>query len=97
MDDFWPQSRTSSDFVVVVFVLMAAGILVALTIAAIVLAIFSDKDVGVFTTAIIDLTGTVIAALVGYMAGKQSVVRNGNGVPIPPVIIAPPPEEESAS
>lgn len=93
MDDFWPPARTSSDFVVVVFVLMAAGILVALTIAAIAMAVFSDKDIGLFTNAIIDLTGTVIAALVGYMAGKAS--HNGNGLPIPPVL--PSPDDENAA
>jgi uncharacterized membrane protein YcaP (DUF421 family) len=56
---------------------MVAGILIALTIAAIALTVFTDNDVSPFITAIVDLTSTVLAALVGYLAGKST--SNGKG------------------
>ncbi len=52
-------------------------ILIAITLTAIGLAIFTHKDVGPFVAAIINLMGTLIAALVGYLAGRTTNGHNG--------------------
>jgi len=70
-----PGKRSTSDFIIIVFVLMVAGTMFALTVTAVALSIFTDKDIAVFFTIILEMTKTLIAALVGFLAGKSS--RNG--------------------
>jgi hypothetical protein len=69
-----PRPHTTGEFIIVVFVGIIAFVTVFLSITAVVLAIFTDKDIGPFFTVLTDLVSTLIAALVGYLAGKS----NGN-------------------
>ena len=68
--------RSTSDFIVIVFVFMVAGTMFALTITAVVLALFTDKAITTFFTVILEMMKSLIAVLAGYVAGKSS--RNGS-------------------
>ena len=72
-----PPITTLTDFVVVVFAVTVVTIFVALTFAAIGLALFTDKDVAGFVAVITDTAATITAALVGYIAGRGAT-RNGS-------------------
>lgn len=67
-----PPSGSTADFIVTVFVIMVAVILVLLTVAGILIAVFTDDDVGALFRAVTDLVATVIAALAGFLAGRKN-------------------------
>jgi cytochrome c biogenesis protein CcdA len=64
-----PESRTTTDFVVIVFVITVATILVGLTIGVIVAGVLG-KDIAPFFNVLTDILTTIIGALVGFIAGK---------------------------
>jgi hypothetical protein len=74
-----PKVQSTTDYIVLVFVILVATILLGISFAALYAFLFTDKDVGPFIAIITDLMTTIIAALVGYMAGKNAG-KNGNGV-----------------
>ena len=75
-----PTTRTMADFIVVVFVIMVVTIMVSITLGALILAIFTDDDVKPFLSVIVDMMSTIIAALVGFLAGRGTANgKNGNG------------------
>ena len=65
-----PKARTTTDFIVIVFVVMVATILVLLTSATILTSLFTDDDVGTYIAILTDLMSSIIAALVGFVAGR---------------------------
>ena len=66
-----PESRTTTDFVVIVFVLTVAFILLGLSIA-IIIAAATGHDVGPYFNVLTDILTTIIGALIGFIAGKGS-------------------------
>lgn len=67
------QATTSADFVVNVFVVTVATILVVSFVGLLAAFIFTDKDVAALLGSLLDIITTIIGALVGFIAGK------GNG------------------
>jgi len=67
-----PRPQTVGDLIVVTFVGLVSFILILLSITAVALTLFTDQDVKPFLTIVTDLVSTLIAALVGYLAGKSS-------------------------
>ena len=65
-----PPARTTADFIVIIFVCMVAAVLGSLTLGAVLLALFTDDDVGPFIAILTDLMTTIISALVGFLAGR---------------------------
>lgn len=61
---------STTDFVVVVFVVTVATILLFGTLATIVAATFTDRDVTGMQNALLDITTTIIGSLIGFIAGK---------------------------
>jgi cytochrome c biogenesis protein CcdA len=64
-----PRSKSTTDFVVIVFVVTVATILVGLTIAIIIGGLL-DKDVAAYFNVLTDILTTIIGALIGFIAGK---------------------------
>jgi hypothetical protein len=69
-----PSGGSTTDFIVTVFAIMVASVLLILTIGAILSLLFGDNDkqTTAFFAVITDIMTTVIGALVGYLAGKGS-------------------------
>jgi hypothetical protein len=67
-----PKARTTTDFIVIVFVIMVAVVLITLTVAAVLAAFVADVDPKGYFAILTDLMTTIISALVGYMAGRGS-------------------------
>jgi hypothetical protein len=65
-----PKARTTTDFIVTVFVLLVAGVLIVLTIAAVIATFVTDVDAKQFFAILLDLMTSIISALVGFMAGR---------------------------
>ncbi len=66
-----PKSNNATEYVVVVFVVTVASILVISTLALIVLAAINpDRDYSTLTNSLLDIVTTVIGALIGFIAGK---------------------------
>jgi VIT1/CCC1 family predicted Fe2+/Mn2+ transporter len=59
-----------TDFIVTLFAVLVATVFLIITITAVLLALFSDKNVAPFFTIITDTMTTITAALVGYIAGR---------------------------
>lgn len=66
------QANTSADFVVNVFVVTVATILVVAFVGTMAAYIFTDKDVAALLGSLLDIITTIIGALVGFIAGKGS-------------------------
>ena len=77
-----PKPKSTTDFIVLVFVIMVACILFALTAAVIITALFTDDDVGPFLAILTDLVSSIIAALVGFMAGRGVAKEEGPQGPL---------------
>lgn len=72
-----PATNTITDFIVIVFACMVVAIFVILTVTAVSLALFTDKDVAPFIAIVTDTMTTIVAALVGYVAGRGARAENG--------------------
>lgn len=72
--DHWiprpPTISSSSDFIVIIFAVTVATILVLLTIGIMLSAIFSNEDIESYFAIITSIMTSMISALVGYLAGK---------------------------
>ena len=58
-----PPVRSTTDFIIIVFVIMVAVILTSVTFVALILALFTDKNVGPYLAMITELMTTIISAL----------------------------------
>lgn len=67
-----PRATTSADFVVNVFTIMVATIMVVAFLGTLAAFIFTDKDVAQLLASLLDIITTIIGALVGFIAGKGS-------------------------
>lgn len=67
-----PKVSSVTDYIVLVFVILVATIILALSFTALYSYIFTDKDINGFLSVITDLVATIISALIGYLAGKNS-------------------------
>lgn len=67
-----PAVNTTTDFVVTVFVVTVATILVLITVGMLAAALFTDVDIAPYFNVITDIMTTIIGALVGFIAGKGS-------------------------
>lgn len=67
-----PQAKTMVDFVVQIFVVVVATILILSIVGAGLLVAFGDDNtnVGPLINSITDITNTIIGALIGFVAGK---------------------------
>jgi hypothetical protein len=68
-----PRPQTTADLIVVVFVGLVAVMLLLLTVGAICTSLFTDDDAKPFLAILTDLVTTLIAALVGFLAGRAAV------------------------
>ena len=64
-----PQDGSSSDFIVVVFAITVASILVILTVGTIIAGIMG-VDIKSYFAILTSIITSMISALVGYLAGK---------------------------
>ena len=79
-------SRTTADFIVAIFAITVASILVILTVGIMVAGI-KGRDIGPFFAIITSIVTSMISALVGFLAGKGA-----GKAEVPPTIqIEPPP------
>jgi hypothetical protein len=74
-----PKVQSTTDYIVLVFVILVATILLGLSFTALYAFLFTDKEVGPFIAIITDLMTTIIAALVGFLAGKNSAKIDNGG------------------
>lgn len=65
-----PVITSTTDFVVVVFVVTVATILMLATVMTIAAAAFTERDVSQTQNALLDITTTIIGSLIGFIAGK---------------------------
>lgn len=62
---------TTSEFVIRLFAILVFVVLASVTAAAIVLSLFTNKDVHDLVDLILQIIRVVIAALVGFLAGRR--------------------------
>ncbi|HEY7009077.1 MAG TPA: hypothetical protein VH395_09065 [Jatrophihabitantaceae bacterium] len=67
-----PPAKTMVDFVVQIFVLLVSLMLCGAVAALLALALFTDRDLTIFFKTITDIITTLIGALIGFIAGKNS-------------------------
>lgn len=72
-----PRPRTTTDFIVVVFVVLVATVLVIFAALTACIALFTDDNVGPYLAVLTDLMATIIAALVGFLAGRGAARVEG--------------------
>lgn len=65
-----PADLSSADFIVTVFAVTVATILLILTVGLVAAAIFSDTDIKAYFAILTSIVTSMISALVGYLAGK---------------------------
>lgn len=66
-----PQSTSATDFIVIVFAVTVAAILLILTIGTVIAGILG-ADIKSYFAILTSIVTSVISALVGYLAGKNS-------------------------
>jgi len=72
-----PESKSTTDFVVIAFVIIIGFMLLAFTVATIIAGI-QGHDVKAYVATLTDIITTIIGALIGFIAGKgqgQAEVR----------------------
>lgn len=69
-----PSGGSTTDFIVTIFAIMVASVLIILTVATVLGTIFggNDKATTAYFAVLTDIMTTVIGALVGYLAGRGS-------------------------
>ena len=75
-----PKTDNVADFIVVVFTLMVATVLIALTVGIIIAAI-KGNDVKAYFAVLTSIMTSIISALVGYFAGKGQGGGGSGGTP----------------
>ena len=73
-----PKAKTMAEFIVEVFVVVIATIMVGSIAGMFLLVILRpETDVGPYVNAITDVMTTIIGALIGYIAGKGAQKKEG--------------------
>lgn len=70
-----PALRTSADFVVAVFVVTVATMLVVFA-AGVAIAAMAGNDVATMAGTLVDIMTTIVGALIGFVAGKGATATD---------------------
>jgi hypothetical protein len=65
-----PPTMNPTDFIVVMFAVLIVTVFFIVTMVGLCVALFTDKSVNQLFTVLAETMSTLIAAVVGYMAGR---------------------------